>query len=104
MVTIIPVDKPEDSNLGENTATERGKAVKLAKGGAFQPQTSLISALSQHPCVYRPAVTLLFRSKPLSLPKTLYRHENSNQFPFFISQQRSTVLLDGNYNRWPTQM
>ena len=41
MAAIIPVDKPEDSNLGENTATERGKAVKLAKGGAFQLQISL---------------------------------------------------------------
>ena len=41
MVAIIPVDKPEDSNLGENTAGERGKAVKLAKGGVFQLQTSL---------------------------------------------------------------
>ena len=41
MAAIIPVDKREDSNLGENTAAERGKAVKLAKGGAFQPQISL---------------------------------------------------------------
>ena len=81
----------------EDSATERGKAVKLAKGGAFQLQTSIISALSQHPCVYRPAVTLLFRSKPLSFPKKMHRHENCNQFPFF-SQQRSMVLLDGNYN------
>ena len=94
MVAVIPVDKPEDSNLGKNEAAERGKAEKIAKGGAFQLQTSLISALSQHPCVYRPAVTLLFRSKPLSLPKTLCRHENSNQFPLF-SRQRSTVLLGG---------
>ena len=89
MVAIIPVDKPEDSNPGENAAAERGKAVKLAKGGAFQLQTSLISALSQHPCVYRPAATFLFRSEPLSLLEKLYRHENSNQFPLF-SQQRST--------------
>ena len=41
MAAIIPVDKPDDSNLGENTAAERGKAVKLAKGGAFQLQISL---------------------------------------------------------------
>ena len=41
MAAIIPVDKPGDSNLGENTAAERGKAVKLAKGGAFQLQISL---------------------------------------------------------------
>ena len=41
MAAIIPVDKPEDSNLGENTAAERGKAVKLAKGGAFQLQILL---------------------------------------------------------------
>ena len=41
MVAIIPVDKPEDSNLGENTPAERGKAVKLAKRGAFQLQISL---------------------------------------------------------------
>ena len=39
MAAIIPVDKP-DSNLGENTAAEKGKAVKLAKGGAFQLQIS----------------------------------------------------------------
>ena len=94
MAAIIPVDKPEDSNLGENTAAERGKAVKLAKGGAFSTPDIAISALSQHPCVYRPAVTLLFRSEPLSLPGISYRHENSNQSPFF-SQQRSTVLLGG---------
>ena len=41
MAAIISVDKPENSNLGENTAAERGKAVKLAKGGAFQLQISL---------------------------------------------------------------
>ena len=41
MAAIIPVDKPEDSNLGGNTAAERGKTVKLAKGGAFQRQISL---------------------------------------------------------------
>ncbi len=41
MTAIIPVDKPEDSNLGGNTAAERGKAEKLAKGGAFQLQISL---------------------------------------------------------------
>ena len=35
MVAIIPADKPED------IAAERGKAVKLAKGGAFQLQISL---------------------------------------------------------------
>ena len=92
MVAIIPVDKPEDSNLGENAAAERGKAVKLAKGGAFQLQTFLISALSQHPCVYRPAVTILFRSKPLSLPKKLYRHENSNQFPFIFAATFNGVI------------
>ena len=38
---IIPVDKPEHLNLGGNTTAERGKAVKLAKGGAFQLQISL---------------------------------------------------------------
>ena len=95
MVAIIPVDKPEDSNLGGNAAAERGKAVKLAKGGAFQLQTSLISALSQHSYVYWPGVTLLFRSEPLSLPETSYIHENSNQSPLF-SKQRSTVLFGGN--------
>ena len=41
MAAIIPEDKPEDSNLGENTAAERRKAVQLAKGGAFQLQVSL---------------------------------------------------------------
>ena len=41
MAVIIAVDKPEDSNLGGNTEAERGKAVKLAKGGAFQLQISL---------------------------------------------------------------
>ena len=41
MAAIISVDKPEDSNLGENTAAERGKAVKLAKGGAFQLQITV---------------------------------------------------------------
>ena len=92
MAAMIPVDKPEDSNLGENTAAERGKAVKLVKGGAFQLQISRISALSQHPCVHRPAVTILFRSKPLSLPKKLYRHENSNQFPFIFAATFNGVI------------
>ena len=41
MSAIILVDKPEDSNLGENTAAEREKAAKLAKGCAFQFQISL---------------------------------------------------------------
>ena len=41
MVATIRVDKPEDSNLGGNTAAEREKEVKLAKGGAFQLQISL---------------------------------------------------------------
>ena len=98
MVAIIPVDKPEDS------AAERGKAVKLAKGGAFQLYTSHISALSQHSYVDWPGVTLLFRSEPLSLPEKLFRHEPVNPHSFLFSQQRSTVLLDGNYNRWPTPM
>ena len=49
MVAIIPVDKPEDSNLGEHTATEKGKAVKLAKGGAFQLQTSLFQRFRNTP-------------------------------------------------------
>ena len=86
MAAIIPVDKPEDS------AAERGKAVKFAKGAVFQLQTSLISALSQHPCVYRPAVTLLFRSKPLFLPEELYRHENSNHFPFIFTATFNGVI------------
>ena len=41
MEEIIPVDKTGDSNLGENTAAERGKGVKVAKGGAFQLQMPL---------------------------------------------------------------
>ena len=49
MAATIPVDKPEDSNLGENTATERGKAVKLAKGGEFQLQTSLFQRFRNIP-------------------------------------------------------
>ena len=95
MVAISPVDKLEDSNLGGNAAAERGKAVKLAKGGAFQLQTSLISALSQHSYVYWPGVTLLFRSEPLSLPKNC----TDMKIPFnrqYFRQQRSTMLLGGN--------
>ena len=41
MAAIIPVDKLEDLNLGENTVAEKGKAVKLTKGVAFQLQISL---------------------------------------------------------------
>ena len=42
MAAIIPVDKPEKfKSGGENTAAEKGKALKLAKGGAFQLQISL---------------------------------------------------------------
>ena len=78
MAVIIPVDKPEDSNLGENTAAERGKAVKLAKGGAFKLQISLFQRSRNTLCVYWPAVTLLFRSEPLSLPEKSSSHENSN--------------------------
>ena len=49
MEAIIPVDKPEDSNLGETTAAERGKAVKIAKGGAFQLQTTLFQRFRYTP-------------------------------------------------------
>ena len=49
MAAIIPVDKPEDSNLEENSAAERRKAVKLAKGGAFQLQTSLFQRFRNTP-------------------------------------------------------
>ena len=49
MAAIIPVDKLEDLNLGENTVAEKGKAVKLAKGGAFQLQTSLFQRFRNTP-------------------------------------------------------
>ena len=49
MVAMIPLDKPEDSNLGENTAAERGKAVTLAKRGAFQLQISLFQRFHNTP-------------------------------------------------------
>ena len=49
MAAIIPVAKPEDSNLGENTAAERGKAVKFAKGGAFQLQITLLQRFRNTP-------------------------------------------------------
>ena len=75
------------------------KSSKISQRRCISTPDIAISALSQHPCVYRPAVTLLFRSEPLSLPEKLYRHENSNQSPIF-SPQRSTVLLGGNWNRW----
>ena len=51
MAAIIPVDKPEDSNLGENTAAEKGKAVKLAKGGAFQLRISLYQRFRNPLCL-----------------------------------------------------
>ena len=39
-----PVDKPEKfKSGGENTTTEKGKAVTLAKGGAYKLQISLIN-------------------------------------------------------------
>ena len=51
MAAIIPVDKPEDSNLGENTAAEREKAVKLAKGGAFNSRHRYFSAFATPLCL-----------------------------------------------------
>ena len=48
MAAIIPVDKP-DSNLGENMAAERGNALKFARGGAFQLQTSLFQRFRNTP-------------------------------------------------------
>ena len=48
MAAIIPFDK-RDSNLGENTAAERAIAVKLAKGGVFQLQTSLFQRFRNIP-------------------------------------------------------
>ena len=47
MVAVIPVDRPEDS------AAERGKAVKLAKGGAFQLQISLFQRFRNTPVFIR---------------------------------------------------
>ena len=60
MAVIIPVDKPEDSNLGENTAAERGKAVKLAKGGAFQLQISLCQRSYNTPVFIGPLLPFSF--------------------------------------------
>ena len=85
---IIPVDKPEHLNLGGNTTAERGKAVKLAKGGVFQLQISLFQRSRNAPVFI--GQLLPFSFAPSHCP---YR-ENSNQSPFF-SQQRSTVLLGG---------
>ena len=60
MAAIIPVDKPEDSNLGENTAAERGKEVKLAKGGAFQLQISLYQRSPNTPEFIGPLLPFFF--------------------------------------------
>ena len=93
MAAIIPVDKPEDSNLGENTAAERGKAVKLTKGGAFQLQISLYQRSRNTPVFIGQLLPFFFG--PSHCP---YR-ENCIDMKIPINsvflQQRSTVLLGG---------
>ena len=49
MTAMLPVDNLKNQVLGGHTATERGKAVKLAKGGAFQLQTSLFQRFRNTP-------------------------------------------------------
>ena len=69
MVATIPVDKPEDSNLGENTAAERGKAVKLAKGGAFQLQISLFRRSRNTPVFIGQLLPFCFAPSHCPYPK-----------------------------------
>ena len=94
MAAIITVDKPENSNLGGNTAAEKGKAVKLAKRGAFQSQISLFQRSRNTPVFIGQLLPFSFDLSHGPYRGKLYSHENSNQSPFF-SQQRSTVLLVG---------
>ena len=95
MAAIIPVDKPDDSSLGENTAGERGKVVKLAKGGVFQLQTSLFQR-SRNTSVFIGQL-LPFSFAPSHCP---YRKSCTDmKIPFnrqYFRQQRSTMLLGGN--------
>ena len=95
MAVIIPVDKPEDSNLGENTAAARGKAVKLAKGGAFQLQISLYQRSRNTPVFIGQLSPFFFtpRHCPYRKNRTVMKISiNPQLFP----QQRSTVLSGGN--------
>ena len=94
MAATIPVDKPEDSNLGENTAAERGKAVKLAKGGAFQLQTSLFQRFHNTPVFI--GQLLPFSFAPSHCPYRKYCTDMKIPINPLFSQQRSTVLLGGN--------
>ena len=103
MVAIIPVDKPEDSNLGENTATERGKAVKLAKGGAFQLQITVFQR-SRNTAVFIGQL-LPFSFAPSHCP---YRKNYIDmKIPIIRHYFRRDVqryYLAEIENRWPTQM
>ena len=69
MAVIILVDKPEDSNLGGNTAAERGKAVKLAKGGAFQLQISLFQRSRNTPVIIGQMLPFSFAPRHCSYRK-----------------------------------
>ena len=75
--------QPEKSSLGRHTATERGKTVELAKGGAFQLQTSLFQRFHNTPVFIGQLLPFSFTPSHCPYWKELYRHENSNQFPLF---------------------
>ena len=95
MAAIIPVDKPEDSNLGENTAAERGNAVKLAKRGAFKLQTSLFQRFRNTPVFIGQLLPISFAPSHCTYRKSCIDMKISfNRHNF--RQQRSTMLLGGN--------
>ena len=61
MAAIIPVDKPEKFKSGvKNTVFEKRKAVKLAKGGAFQVQISLCQRSYNTPVFIGPLLPFSF--------------------------------------------
>ena len=90
---------PQKFDGGDNSSWQtwryssgKRKSSKISQRRCISTPDIAISALSQHPCVFRPAITLLFRSKPLSLPKELYRNANSNQFPFIFAATFNGVI------------
>ena len=98
MAVTIPVDiLPEKfKSVGGKYGSGKGENSETSQRRCISSPNIAISALSQHSYVNWPAVTLLFRSKPLSLPETTsYSHKNSNQSPFLFLKNLFEAAFKG---------
>ena len=96
MVAIIPV-----GNLTIQQRTEESSKISQ-KEVHFNFRHRLFQRFCNTPVFIDLLLPLYFAPSHCPLRKTCINMQSPIDFLLF-SQQRSTVLLDGNWNRWPTQ-